>query len=607
MKLNNPAVERALSELARSLPKASTPPAMCTAFANAVRRAVPHERLLVFRVRPGDPPPSLSPIAWPGANGEVDPAAVRVAEAAVSSGRPVVRTERASKRPFCRMAVPMITNGAVVGVIVAEARGRAYTPAHRRAALDTGSVLAGALAHADGAAMLRRRENEAAVLSEVNRVISSAIDLDDVYEHFAEEMQKLIQSDRIALLAIDRAAQTFTVTYVSGIHVPGMEPGETFQLAGSLTAAVSEKRAGVLVTGDSPEGLAARYPRLSAIAAAGIRSVMAVPLLSRNEVIGALHISSARPYAYDSPDLEVAERVGSLIASTVANAELYRQALNLAEERELRARLDAENRELLRIDQVKRRFFSLVSHELKTPLTTMVAFADVLAANRDGNLTPRQLQQLQVMQRNGRRLNLLVEDLFDLARIETGGFKLTRREFEARKLLQDQVASFAPIIERKQQEIQVDIPERDIWIEADPDRLVQIVSNLLSNAAKYSQNGTKIQMSAAVDGDRLSVTVRDQGIGIAKKHHRDIFTAFFRADNEETRSAPGTGLGLFITKTLIEMHGGQIEVDSDTGRGTTMSFYIRGVLPGPSAGTRGAPAPVPTRSRLEAIDAAPST
>jgi signal transduction histidine kinase len=93
--------------------------------------------------------------------------------------------------------------------------------------------------------------------------------------------------------------------------------------------------------------------------------------------------------------------------------------------RKVKARLDAENRELLRVDQVKRRFFSLTSHELKTPLTTMVAFADVLAANRKGNLTPRQLQHLQVMQRNGRRLNVLVEDLFDLARIETGGFKLT--------------------------------------------------------------------------------------------------------------------------------------------------------------------------------------
>jgi signal transduction histidine kinase len=113
-------------------------------------------------------------------------------------------------------------------------------------------------------------------------------------------------------------------------------------------------------------------------------------------------------------------------------------------------------------------------------------------------------------------------------------------------------------------------------------------------------------MSAAVDGDRLSIMVKDQGIGIAKKHHRDIFTAFFRADNEETRSASGTGLGLFFTKTLVEMHGGQIDVDSDIGRGTTMSFYIGEVLASPSAGARPTP-PVTARSRLEPIDAAPST
>lgn len=604
MKLNNPAVERALSRLARSLPKAATQASVCTAYADAVHRAVPHDRLVIFALAAAEIGPRLAQIFDSAAAGTPPESMLRMADSVAASRRPISKAGHARNGSNggpdgsgSRMAVPLVTSGDLTGVAVFEAQGPAYTPAHRRAALDTGAVLAGALAYTATADALRRHESERRILSEINRVITSAVDLDDVYEHFAEELQKLLQFDRIAILSVDHGSQTFTVTYVSGIHIPGLEPGETFQLAGSPAATVIERRAGMVLSEDDPDDLVRQYPRLANVVAAGIHSVIAVPLLSRNEVIGILRISSRKPGAYTAGDLDLAERVGSLIASTVANAELYRQAVHLAEERELRARLDAENRELLRIDQVKRRFFSLVSHELKTPLTTMVAFADVLAANRDGNLTPRQLHHLQVMQRNGRRLNLLVEDLFDLARIETGGFKLNRREFEAKKLLEEQVSSFAPIVERKEQQIVAEIPDREIWIEADPDRLVQIVSNLLSNASKYSPNGSKIELNARVEGDRLSVVVRDHGIGIAKKDQRNIFTAFFRADNEETRSAPGTGLGLFITKTLVELHGGQIEVDSEPGKGTTMSFYVRGVLAAAPTGPQSGPQ-MPLRPRL---------
>ncbi|MBI2965885.1 MAG: GAF domain-containing protein [Chloroflexi bacterium] len=585
----------------------ATPTELCTAFAHAVRRAVPHDRFVISCAEAGDAGDRLTPLFYSDGSGASSAALSSLAAAVLKSRRPIMRAPHARNGAgpgVCRMGVPLLAGGDLVGVAVFEARRTAsYSAAQRRAALDTGAVLAGALARAIATEALRRLERERVTLSEINRVISSAVDLDDVYEHFAEELQKLLQFDRIAILSVDHASGTFTVTYVSGIHIPGLEPGETFTLQGSPAETVITSRAGMLLSDEDPERLVSQYPRLAYVVAAGIHSVIAVPLMSRNEVIGILRISSKAPNAYTPKDLDLAERVGALIASTVANAELYRQAMHLAEERELRARLDAENRELLRIDQVKRRFFSLVSHELKTPLTTMVAFADVLAANRDGNLTPRQLNHLQVMQRNGRRLNLLVEDLFDLARIETGGFKLNRREFEARKILEEQVASFAPIVERKEQQIVAEIPERDIWIEADADRLVQIVSNLLSNASKYSPNGSKIELRASVDGERLTVTVRDHGIGIQKKHHRDIFTAFFRADNEETRAAPGTGLGLFITKTLVELHGGQIEVDSEPGQGTTMSFYVRGVLAAAPSGPQTA-APAQLRPRLEFLDAA---
>ncbi|MBM3960025.1 MAG: HAMP domain-containing histidine kinase [SAR202 cluster bacterium] len=126
---------------------------------------------------------------------------------------------------------------------------------------------------------------------------------------------------------------------------------------------------------------------------------------------------------------------------------------------------------------------------MKTPLTTMLAPADVLAQNRESNLTPSQLTRLQAMQRRGRRLNRLVENRFDHARIETGGFRLDRREHEVKRLIDDQIAGFNPIIALKNQTLAARMREPEVWMDADPDRPSRIIANPLSNASKYSPGG----------------------------------------------------------------------------------------------------------------------
>ncbi|MBI4218663.1 MAG: GAF domain-containing protein [Chloroflexi bacterium] len=574
-----------LARVAKAIARAGTPDELSAAFAGAFARDFPCGRILVAVV---DPETSKQVVltdrraAGRSTTGMAD--LTELAALAVTKGstvRKAVPTGPGS--PAARFtAFPLKCAGRAIGAVVVEIRpGKAIAASQRVFAKGACGLLAGALAGTVMTESHGRRTLERDVFGAISRIINASQELDDVYEHFAEELKRLLPFDRISVLSVDLAQDTFSIKYVSGVHIPGLEPGEVFRLVGSPDAEAATRREAILVRNSDADGLATAYPRLMDEIEAGMRAFILAPLSSRNEIIGVLRISSVEADAYDDRTVALVERVGALISGSVASAELHRQALRLAEERELRARLDAENRELVRIDQLKRRFFSLVSHELKTPLTTMVAFADVLAANRENNLTPRQLTHLRVMQRNGRRLNLLVEDLFDLARIETGGFKLTRRECEVKRLLEDQVASFAPIVGQKNQTVKAEIPQHEVWMEVDPDRLAQIVSNLLSNASKYSPNDGEIALKAYVEGDRLHVSVSDQGVGIPKKDHRNIFTAFFRADNEETRSVPGTGLGLFITKTLVEMHGGQITLDSDTGKGTTMSFYVRGVMPAP--------------------------
>jgi signal transduction histidine kinase len=274
----------------------------------------------------------------------------------------------------------------------------------------------------------------------------------------------------------------------------------------------------------------------------------------------------------------LAENVASQIAGAIARSQLNAKAIQLSQERELRARLEAEKNELARVSEAKSEFLSTVSHELKTPLATILGFTDVLAANRQGNLTPRQVEQLGLIQRNGRRLGVLINDLVDVAGIQAGRFDIDPQEFDAVELLNEVARSFAPIVDARRQNLAVRFPAGSVRVSADRGRLAQVMANLLSNASKYSPEESQIDFEADVVGYRLMVMVRDRGAGIREADQRRLFTSFFRARNEATRSAPGTGLGLVICKRIIDLHGGSIDVDSAEGAGTVMRFQVPGVV-----------------------------
>ncbi len=280
----------------------------------------------------------------------------------------------------------------------------------------------------------------------------------------------------------------------------------------------------------------------------------------------------------------------------VAAADASRHRSNqgaLARERQLRERVDENNRALHRANEAKGRFLSTVSHELKTPLTSMLAFTELMLDNPYREPTPQQEQQLRVIDRNGYRLNLLINDILDLSRIDAGTIKIEPTNFAARDLLEELVDSLIPLYDKRRQTLRALMPPDELWVNADRDRIAQVVSNLLSNASKYSPEGSTVQLTARGEGNRLWVTVRDYGIGISEEDQKDLFSAFFRADNLATRAAPGTGLGLVIAKSLVEMHGGEISIESQVGEGTSVTFYVHGLLPGPPD-ERG-------QSRLEAV------
>ena len=256
-------------------------------------------------------------------------------------------------------------------------------------------------------------------------------------------------------------------------------------------------------------------------------------------------------------------------------------------DREATRDLDAQNQQLVHLNEQREEFFSTVSHELRTPLTAVMAFADILTRNRDGTLSNLQLEHLDVIKRNSKNLNALVEDMLDFSRLSTDRLKLDKSEFEVHSLLDSIVESLEPTAMQREQSLAIEPHASPIWITADSGRINQVISNLITNSCKYSPASTRISLSVDIRDQQLQITVSDQGYGIPEDDLEEIFSPFFRADQTAIRQEVGTGLGLAISKTLVDLHNGTIEAASTLGEGTTVTVILPGASSSPTRSTPG--------------------
>ncbi|MCS7251084.1 MAG: GAF domain-containing protein [Anaerolineae bacterium] len=225
-------------------------------------------------------------------------------------------------------------------------------------------------------------------------------------------------------------------------------------------------------------------------------------------------------------------------------------------------------------ERAKNEFISTVSHELRTPMTSIKGYVDLLLLGSGGPLSEVQRRFLQIVKANADRLKVLVDDLLDISRMESGRLQLDLRPVPLEAAVEAVVASLKARIDEKNQQLELDLPESLPHVRADKDRLIQILSNLVSNANKYTPEGGRICIRARAENQEVHVEVCDTGIGIPPEALPRIFERFYRVDDPRVHETPGTGLGLSIVKTLVELHGGRIWVESEVGKGSTFHFTI---------------------------------
>ncbi|MEM9542700.1 MAG: ammonium transporter [Cyanobacteria bacterium P01_E01_bin.42] len=253
------------------------------------------------------------------------------------------------------------------------------------------------------------------------------------------------------------------------------------------------------------------------------------------------------------------------------------QDLNLNLEQtvtERTAELSFANEELKQLDRLKDEFLANTSHELRTPLHGIVGLAEFLLGSKSANLTADTREDIEIIAKSGRRLSSLIDDILDFAKLRRKTLQLQLQSLDLHRVLKRVVDVTPTLIGKKELEVCDRLTQDIPWVRADENRLEQIFYNLIGNAIKFTQSGTVSITAATAGSASLAITVADTGIGIPEEKLERIFEAFEQADGSISRSYNGTGLGLAVTKKLVELHKGEIKVSSEVGVGSSFTFTL---------------------------------
>ncbi len=302
-----------------------------------------------------------------------------------------------------------------------------------------------------------------------------------------------------------------------------------------------------------------------------LRSLVVVPLIARNRTLGALAFAmSESGRRFGNSDLSFAREVASRAALAIDNAVLYRDARS--------ARGQAE-----KADEAKSAFLAVMSHELRTPLSAVLGYAELLADGITGPVTEAQREQLGRIKACAGQLLGLIDEILSFARLEADREDVRFDTVEVGAMTRVATSLVEPSAREKGLAFEVRLPHRPVTIETDPGKVGQILVHLLKNAVKFTTRGW-VRLEVMVAGHHVHFAVSDSGIGVAAAHHDQIFEHFWQVESPATRAASGTGIGLTVARRLARLLGGDIEVHSTAGDGST--FTLRLPLPAPPAAGR---------------------
>ena len=509
--------------------------------------AVVYGYVLVFTFEPGTPMRQLIFIPLIEAAlrfGVVGGVALAAVSAAALAGTEWWREEHFPPQDFDtnRIVLPVgveLILGVVVGSLVNRLRDERKSASARAAEAE------------DLRDELGRRADILDATNRCARALSSSLEIEQAFAAFIRELRGLLPFDRTAILLVEDGHLRVLATAGAAADTV-FPPGTVFPIAGSVMTQLQTGQ--VIYREDMTER---RYDEEDEFVSLGLLSRVLAPLLAGPETIGAISVVRREAGAFSQGEIELLSLLGRLVGSAVQNIRAYEAERTTAEE-------------LRRLSALRADFVSLVSHELRSPMASVIGSARTLQM-RWRELAPEQRESfLSLIAHETSRLADLIGDVLDTSRIEAGTFSYSFDDVDLAALVRDSAAA----AERGQDEVPVRAVVHDPLpqVRGDRERLRQVLVNLIDNAVKYSRPGEEVRIEAQSSNGRVVIDVCDRGPGIPVEHHSVIFEKFGRVQGGSTK--PGTGLGLFIARSIAEAHGGSLGVRSRPEQGTTFTLSL---------------------------------
>ena len=408
---------------------------------------------------------------------------------------------------------------------------------------------------------LTKSVGELKALGEVGHAVSSTLDLETVLSTIVSRAVQLAGMDGGSIWEYDEEREEFHVRATDRL------PHELVEAHRATPIRKGEGALGRLAMTREPVeihdiALEAGYPThlREILIRSGYRSVLAVPLLREDHLLGALAVNRSGPGEFDAEVVALLKTFATQSALAIQNARLYRE-------------IEDKSRELEAASRHKSEFLANMSHELRTPLNAIIGFSEVLSERMFGEINEKQAEYIGDILQSGQHLLSLINDILDLSKIEAGRMELELGNFDLPSVIESTLTLVRERAVRRGITLGRVIDERLGAICADERKVKQVLLNLLSNALKFTPEGGKIDVRAAVLDGAAEISVADTGVGIAPEDQETVFEEF-RQVGTAYKKVEGTGLGLAISRKFIELHGGRIWVKSTVGIGSTFSFTL---------------------------------
>jgi two-component system phosphate regulon sensor histidine kinase PhoR len=408
------------------------------------------------------------------------------------------------------------------------------------------------------AAGLRIRERLAAedVLREARLALEQIVDADFVY-------MRLLNDGRMGP-AVGRVPEWMQK---SDVIAPQLTPDVLNYLQSIFRSQASR----VIQDVQGPEGDRMQPGMRETLRRAGISAHLLTPFGVGSELLGVVIAERLSPdRRWTAAEIDAMESIAADLGRGLNHARLY--------ERE--SRLVAE---LTELDRARSEFFATIAHELRSPLTTIEGYVEILSDNEAGQITTQQRKMLETIGHSSLRLRNLVEDLFTLSKLESGQLTTVTRPVDMADIIARAIDAVRPSVAAGNLALSYAACGDRLIVEGDAAQLDRVLVNLLSNAVKYTPEKGQIEVTTAVQGGSSVISVRDTGIGVPERDQKELFTRFFRASNATAQGIPGTGLGLAIVRTIVVNHGGTVNLESQEGKGTRITIRLPLLAPEESA------------------------